>query len=78
LIKNKEKQVIRNIYVKKTIYQRFFLVHILHQPKEKRLERDVICEVNPERSTIKVKRIPNYAWSNGGAGDMTVWMLLGR
>lgn len=35
-------------------------------------------EVNSERSTIKVKLIPYYAWSNRGVGDMTVWMLLGR
>ena len=41
-------------------------------------KEELYAEVNSERSTIKVKLIPYYAWSNRGAGDMTVWMLLGR
>jgi hypothetical protein len=46
--------------------------------KKKDWKEELYAEVNAERSTIKVKLIPYYAWSNRGMADMTVWMLLGR
>jgi uncharacterized protein len=35
-------------------------------------------EIKTELKPIPVKLIPYYAWANRGAGDMTVWILLGR
>jgi DUF1680 family protein len=46
--------------------------------QKKNWKEALYTEVNSDRSDIKVRLIPYYAWSNRGVGDMTVWMLLGR